>query len=147
MLSSILMKLHPDSLHNIIILGISVRNSSKDCLTGHVNGKQMCPRTQYMHSDYIQTTFFTLEIYQEIGRRSMLQLKRVTIISKTCPYYLLPWEWIDLKLEVKWTYQLCLIFADTVFWLCMTELLFFARQYAHARCYVHQLWLTKILCV
>ncbi len=36
--------------------------------------------------------------------------------------YLLPWEWIDLKLDVKFKYLLCLIFAHTVFLLCTADL-------------------------
>ncbi len=41
-----------------------------------------------------------------------------------CPYSLLPWEWIDLKLDVKWKYLPCLTFAHTAFFAyCILTLL------------------------
>ena len=40
-------------------------------------------------------------------------------ISNICPYNLLPWEWNDLKLDIKWKYLLCLIFAHSAFLLIL----------------------------
>ncbi len=44
-------------------------------------------------------------IPEEISRRSMLFNKlRQYLPYQTCPYNLLPWEWNDLKFDVKWKY-------------------------------------------
>ncbi len=54
--------------------------------------------------------YFTLVFFKNKGKFRPYQT--------LCPYNLLPWKWIYLKLDVKWKYLLCLIFAHTSFLHC-----------------------------
>ena len=78
-------------------------------------------------SDYIQTKFFYLGRFPKKladDQCSSITKKAVSTISniREYPHNLLPWKWIDLKLDVKWKYLLYLIFSHTTILLCVAEL-------------------------
>ena len=97
---------------------------SKDCYITRLPHKV---KTQYVHFRliYMQTTFFYLGRFLKNEQTTSSALQYLKASYQTlCPYSLLPWEWIDLKLDVKWKYLPCLTFAHTAFFAyCILTLL------------------------
>ena len=72
----------------------------------------------------LQLNYKLLPIHMEKSCRNeqminyLSQLKAVSAISNMFKYNILAWEWIEVKLYVKWKYMLCSINAHTAFLLC-----------------------------